>query len=37
MFPHLNKMQPMQKNVNKMPADNQIVIVHPKKVQPKNM
>jgi hypothetical protein len=27
----------MQKKVNKMPADNQIVIVHPKKVQPKNM
>ncbi|AGH43172.1 hypothetical protein C427_1063 [Paraglaciecola psychrophila 170] len=31
-FPHLNKIQPMQKKVNKMPADNQIVIIHPKKV-----
>ena len=36
-FPHLNKMQPMQKKVNKMPADNQIVIVQPQKLQPKNM
>jgi hypothetical protein len=40
MFPHLNKMQPMQKNVNKMPADNQIVIIKPTvkpKIQLKNM
>jgi hypothetical protein len=37
IFPHLNKMQPMQKNVNKIPADNQSVITLscPKKAPPK--
>jgi hypothetical protein len=29
-LPHLNKMQPMQKKVNKIPADNHRVIVKPK-------